>query len=269
MAMESITNWKNEFFETINDLYGNAMLIKDEFFDLVQCGGHLFIHLIPLKNNFSPQQLIYLQQHYKDNKKFLIQLWEDRWRVQRIIVLDRIAALLGKNQIFYARASQVKKIGTTIAIDFLDRYHLQGATNAKYFYGLFHKEDLLCVAAFARLRPMRLKGPDYSSAELIRFATKGGYTVTGGLSKLLKHFIREMKPHDIMTYADRDWSVGRGYILLGFEQTATTEPLYLYVDPKTLSRYYPHRLNEENRIAMPDLITVFTTGNLKYHLYCL
>jgi hypothetical protein len=49
-------------------------------------------------------------------------------------------------------------------------------------------------------------------------------TVVGGLDKLLKAFVTDFHPDDIMTYADRDWSNGRSYEKLGFTRLEQTEP---------------------------------------------
>ncbi len=54
----------------------------------------------------------------------------------------------------------------------------------------------------------RSKNP-YRSYEMVRFANVTGVTVTGGLSKLIKAFAEEVKPDDIMTYVDREWSDGK------------------------------------------------------------
>ena len=128
---------------------------------------------------------------------------------------------------------------------------------------------------------MKSKGSHYTSAELVRFASKDGCTVTGGLSKLIKHFLILKKPNDLMSYADRDWSLGKGYDQLGFQLTSTTTPAYVYVDEKTKLRYFPHRLpkkvlsafDEQKELNLDDYLAeqgyakAFNTGNLKYHLY--
>lgn len=42
--------------------------------------------------------------------------------------------------------------------------------------------------------------------ELYRFCTKLGHLCIGGFSKLLNHFIKNVQPSEIITYANRDWS---------------------------------------------------------------
>jgi hypothetical protein len=181
----------------------------------------------------------------------------------------------------HARKAVVTEIDAVQAAKFFTDTHLQGHVKAAYYYGLMVNNELIAMASFSDLRPMKLKGPTYTSAELIRFASKDGYTITGGLSKLIKHFLKNNRPNDLMSYADRDWSLGKGYSQLGFELTATTEPAYLYVELTSLKRYFPHRLpkkiltafdeqkvlNLTTYLADKGFEQVFNTGNLKYHLF--
>jgi hypothetical protein len=62
------------------------------------------------------------------------------------------------------------------------------------------------------------------SFELIAFSCKSRTTVVGGLSKLIKAFVNEINPSDIMTYTDLDWSKGQAYLKLGFKIHSQTAP---------------------------------------------
>jgi hypothetical protein len=83
----------------------------------------------------------------------------------------------------------------------------------------------------------------------------------GGLDKLLKTFINEHNPDDIMTYADRDWSDGRSYEKLGFQRIENTSPQGFYLDEKLLVRYYENKLNEHQKVGLKP---VFNAGNVKF-----
>jgi hypothetical protein len=77
---------------------------------------------------------------------------------------------------------------------------------------------------------------DKRSYELIRFCCKSGYTVTGGLSKLVKNFCSEKNAGDIMTYVDKQFSSGQSFIKAGFVKTGETEPNYFLVNKKNMER---------------------------------
>ena len=76
---------------------------------------------------------------------------------------------------------------------------------------------LVAVASFSTARRWLKESGIISSYEWIRYASLSGVRVVGGMGKVLKHFIEETHPGDIMTYSDPD-SVdgGRVYKELGF-----------------------------------------------------
>jgi hypothetical protein len=173
-------------------------------------------------------------------------------------VIARIQSLLGVNKRIHGRKTVVKRISKPIADLFLNNNHLQGAVSARYKYGLILEEELVAVATFSAARKMNFS-ENYKSVELIRFAVKAGYSVTGGLSKLIAGFAADLEPQDIMTYADRDWSTGDAYHRLGFQQTGILEPQYFALT-ENLQRY----LIKDSLDTYSE--KVFNTGSLKFVL---
>lgn len=273
--------WQEDVFLTVQAFQHDIKWLHPAPFCILQCNGQFFIHLVSLTNQFEPKELIALQFQYQQEGKQLVHLWEDVWLARRAQVLMRVRSFLGLNQIYHGRQSQIVEIDSKTAQRFLDMHHLQGYIHAKYHYGLTYHDELLAVASFSSARPMKSKGVAYQSAELVRFASANGLTIAGGLSKLIRHFTKQLKLNDLMTYADRDWSLGKGYDKLGFSYANETEPAYLYVNSSTLVRYFPHRLpakivldfeaqkdlNLDDFLAFNGYIKLFNTGNLKYYLY--
>lgn len=144
-------------------------------------------------------------------------------------ILSRLCSLLGEGYVVYGRQTVVARVDKGVAIAFLEENHLQIAVPGKYRYGLFYKGELMSIAIFSGGRHMRDQAPDYRSFELVRFCHKAGYRVVGGLSKLLKAFIKDFKPHDIMTYVDRDWAQDSNLRTLGFEQRGHIAPQHFWV----------------------------------------
>lgn len=267
---------------TMRKLHQTVHVIPNDRYFLVQLNESLIIHLISLKNTFTGLELTGLQEYYQKLNQQLIQLWEDVWASKRLQVINRIHSFLGLNKSIHGRKCRMTALTTVQSRAFYDAYHLQGYVKAEQTYGLILNEELIAAASFSKTRPMKLKGPSYRSAELIRFASKDNFTVVGGLSKLIKHFLKNTIVNDLMTYADRDWSLGNGYDRLGFTLTEVTAPADLYVNCETLERFFPHRLpkaitetfehqqiiNFEDYLANQGFVKAFNTGNLKYHLYC-
>lgn len=239
------------------------------------------IHLVSLTDPGAPADFIALQAQEQQQKRYVVHLWEDIWRSRREQVLARIASILGLNKKLHGRKGKIVAINQAQADEFLWRHHLQGSAKTKYKFGLMIGEELAAVALFSSARPMKSIGPDYRSYELVRFASQMGFTVTGGFSKLLQHFINLQQPNDLMSYADRDWSLGNAYDTSGFKLVNTTEPLAMWLDLKDYSRKTLLRLPAGLLVSLKSMdesaqhqfliennyLPVFNTGNLKYILY--
>lgn len=262
--------WQEDVLLTLQDLNHQTEIDSANPYFIIGV-GQTKINLVPLVNSFNPQELIDLQAAYASRNQLLVHLWEDVWATRREQVLSRIHSFVHNNQTIHGRKIKIKTIDGNLAKSFFNEHHLQGFARCKLYLGLHLKEDLLAVGGFGGVRLMTRKIPQQHSIELIRFATKSGYTIVGGLGKLLRHVSELFDVDDIMTYADRDWSIGKGYAKLGFEPPSETEPIKMLVDRGTLKRYPSRQTtrktssNFEPSLNESDFIEVFNTGNLKYH----
>ena len=176
------------------------------------------------------------------------------------LFIARCKSLLKLNTVVYARQCVPKKITKEIAAQFLNANHLMGATSSARQYGLYYGETLVCVATYSAGRKMNRLPPDQRSFELIRFCTKAGITVTGGLSRLLKQFITDHQPGDIMTFIDQQLFTGAAYLQAGFQLQESSSPHHFRVSKKDYLRGAPvsERLEEtESHYFYSD------KGNLK------
>ncbi|MCA5005632.1 hypothetical protein [Sphingobacterium bovistauri] len=144
-------------------------------------------------------------------------------------VLQRIKGLIGLGKRVFARQTVVARVDKRVSTEFLEEYHLNGPLPGKYRYGLFYQGELVSLAVFSGARVMRKISDDYRSFELIRFCNKADYLVVGGISKLVKAFVQEFKPSDIMTYADRDWSQKSSLEAIGFVDESVTDVQTFYI----------------------------------------
>ncbi|MBB6501718.1 hypothetical protein [Pedobacter cryoconitis] len=282
MGIKNIS-WKEELKQELLKIGIESELFISDSFLLMRFreNEQLFLHLITIDTQPGCRETLQLQQDYLAEGKQLIQLWEDVWQNRTVQVLSRISALLGRNKRIHGRKTNILSITQPQADQFLNQHHLQGSATSRYRYALLLNDQIVAVATFSGKRKMIRKHPDYTSAELIRFATADGFTVQGGLSKLLQHFIKTLQPDDVMTYADLDWSYGKGYTKLGFELVAQTPPAEIWLDTQKMIRYFPHRLPPELNLIVAELsaaervgylnsahyFSVFNMGNLKYILH--
>lgn len=206
-----------------------------------------------------------------------ITLWEDIWYQKKEIVQSRLNAILGISERIPGRVTQARKLDKPTANEFLDKNHLQGSVTSKIRYGLFLpkryfrvlnpdyqidtqiEELLVAVATFSHPRTFEQDGETYRSYELIRFANLRNTTVVGGFDKLLRAFMEEYRPGDIMTYADLEWSDGASYRRLGFEEISDKDPVHFWLDPELYIRYSDKRKPENDQ-----LIEIYNSGSRKF-----
>jgi hypothetical protein len=270
-----IKNWFDDLLESLQTEGINCKLISHPKFTLINAVDLGFtINCISLLNSFHPDELLSIQSEYSLQGFMLVQLWEDIWLTKKTQVLNRIKSLTGQNKRLHGRKMKLIHLAKPVADAFLNIHHIQGSVMARYKYGLVDGDELVAVATFSGTRLMKDKGSDYRSAELVRFATKAGYTVTGGLSKLIKHFTAQVKTNDLMSYADRDWSTGKGYESAGFSFHGIVPPAEIWLELITQQRYFSHRLPKDGAGNSVDgldtgqrFLKIFNTGNLKYILY--
>lgn len=176
----------------------------------------------------------------------LIHIFEDEWLEKPQIIKSMLSNILGKtSNRLYARQCEVRDVDSRTAMQFLDDNHIQGRCKAKYHYGLYYNGELVSLMTLGKTRQQRKYNENYDNTwELLRFCNKLDTSVVGGASKLLKHFISEVKPHRIVTYADKRWSVGNLYERLGFAHTHDSKPNYFYVVGQHRENRFKYRKGE-------------------------
>ena len=190
----------------------------------------------------------------------------DRWNRQKDMMQKRILAHLEVFSPIYARNCEIRRIDKAVAREFLDKAHSYGHATCRYCYGMFlkrhtghiaegrsitgtqddngrsvHDRDmvsgrdivpgtLVAVATFSNARKWLKGDRTVRSYEWTRYACLPQARISGGMGRLLKHFIKEVRPDDIMTYADLEWSEGDVYMRLGFTPEGRKDPVMFTID---------------------------------------
>lgn len=204
---------------------------------------------------------------------------EDRWRRHNEMMRARLLAHLEIFDQIYARNCEVRKIGKQTAADFLDANHSYGDAACRYRYGLFlkrhtghvaaggtetaryPKDTLVAVATFSNARKWIKGDKTIRSYEWTRYASLPGVRLSGGMGKLLKAFIEDVHPDDVMTYADLEWSEGKVYERLGFVLEGVKAPVTFSVDTVSWDR---HAIKEQDMTNESVYFRNF--GSNKYRL---
>jgi very-short-patch-repair endonuclease len=127
----------------------------------------------------------------------------NKFEIVKSIILNK----LGLSVKYYARKLKVAEIDKNTGSSFLLENHLMGKGQGRCFALLDGDEILAC------LRMKKIK----DGWEISRFATKSGVSVTGGFSRLLSFFKREIKT-SITTFVDLRYGSGEYMPSLGFEE---------------------------------------------------
>lgn len=200
-----------------------------------------------------------------NNKTF--SFWLNDWFNKKEIILSIISSKIGVNKREFARKCEVNRVNKLQAEAFLNQNHLLGYKTAYFKYALFYQHEVIAIATFSKGRKMNRLDANKRSFELISFCCKKNVSVIGGLSKLLKAFITDLQPGDIMTYIDKDWSDGNAYLKLGFKVHSETEPHSFVFNKISFAKYYTEKLPENIILGLqnnsPNLEIVKNSGNLK------
>jgi len=240
---------ENELYDFIENL--NKNVLKNDR----SIGLELDCYIPSLKLAFEYNGVYWHSEKFKEkyyhiNKKIhahnndinLIQIWEDDWKIKKDIIKSRIRNLLRmtENKI-YARECIIKTVSQQEYKNFVEINHIQGYVSAKYIFGLYHKDVLVSLMSFGSPRKSTGKLNKEGMFELLRNCSILNCNVLGSSQKLFKHFIQEIKPKYIYSYADLCWSKMEGsvYDQLGFKHYKRTEPNYWWV--KNGIKY--HRFN--------------------------
>lgn len=172
---------------------------------------------------------------------------EDRWNSQRDMMKARLMAHLECFSTTYARNCEARRIEKAEAMAFLNGNHSYGYAACRYHYGLFQKRatgqkesdrkgELLAVATFSNARKWVKEDKVICSYEWTRYASLPDLRINGGMGKMLKAFIADIRPDDIMSYADLEWSEGSVYSRLGFRLEDHKGAVMFSIDPLTWKR---------------------------------
>ena len=270
---------EKNLFEYIKSVY-NGRIIQS-----YRDGLEIDIYLPELKLGFEFNGLYWHSEKYKDKNYHLdktnyfkekgiriIHIWEDDFDNKFDIIKSQILNLLGKSEKVYARKCIIKEVSIKETRQFLDDNHIQGFVNSSVKIGLYHQDELVSIMTFDSFEG-RKKMED-GSYNLSRFCNKLGYNVVGGASKLLSYFIKEYKVTRIVSYADKDWSIGNLYYTLGFNNILESKPDYKYiVDGKRVhkSRYKKSRLGiqgtsitEHQETKRLGIHRIYDCGKIKF-----
>jgi hypothetical protein len=207
----------------------------------------------------------------------LIHIWLHDWIKKEDIIKSQLKNILYKTDTkIYARKCDIREVNFSDSKLFLNKNHLQGNSVSKHRYGLYHNNELVQIITFGKLRRATGRKSKPNSYELIRSCNRINTNVVGGVSKLFNHFITQHKPEYVLSFANRDWSVGNMYDKIGMSFVGYTPPGYFYSNGsrkehrfnhqkhKLVSMGFDSKKSEYQIMSDRGYYRIWNTGNLTY-----
>ena len=202
-------------------------------------GKEIDIYVPSMKIGFEYNGLIWHTEKYGKDKNYhlnktiecnkegvkLYHIFEDEYHNSKDIVLAKIKHILKKDYDLpkiYARKCTVQVINSSVAKDFLNKFHIQGFVSSNIYLGCYHENNLIAVMSFSM---------KFGDCELNRFATNYHFRCIGVGGKLFNYFIKNYNYDIIKSFADRRWTLDSGhnlYINIGFKLSDVLKPDYSY-----------------------------------------
>jgi len=212
-------------------------------------------------------------EFFKEQGIEVIQIFENEWVLNLEIVKSIIRTKIGVvKRKLYGRQCTIRSIENDEYKQFCELNHLQGYGIAKVRLGLYYNDELVQIMSFST--PRFNKSYDW---ENIRTCSKINTIITGGFSKLLKHFKKNYKG-SIISYVDARYFNGKGYINNGFEKIGHSNPNFFYFKTQSIilenrMKFQKHKLKDilnnynENvtsnvNMLNNDYLRIFDAGNI-------
>lgn len=193
------------------------------------------------------------KEYFKEKGIDVIFIDEYDWEHKNDLVKSMISNKMGINKKIPARKTTFREISSSEEREFLNENHIQGFAISSCRYGLCYNDKLVSVISFIKGRK---NVGDLNSVELLRFASKKGYTIQGGFSKLMKNCVPLLSKkyenlNNIKTYADYSISNANVYLKNGFKFLKMSKPSHTYYHNKKKVNRYTYRKSELKKL-FPD-----------------
>ena len=185
----------------------------------------------------------------------LVQIYQTDWNLKGTRWKRFLDSLMTPKQRIYARSLTLHRYGVSDmerVREFFEASHIQGCPpRMSYMYGL-EDEDGAIYGMMSFVEKQYVKhSRNEGCYELNRYATRFGYSVVGGASRLLCAFEREVSPVSIVSYSDCDVFSGDMYAKLGFVRQGYSSN-YFWTDGRVVFRRKQCQLKRLEK-SHPDL----------------
>lgn len=213
--------------------------------------------------------------HYEKSKACeekgirLIHIWEYEWNDerQRPILKNIIASSLGVTKRVYARKLVLEERPSSSMKQFFDTNNIQGFRGGKTAICLVDKNTEEVYMSYIVGHPYFSKGK--YQWEVIRGATKLGYTVVGGASKIWSYFIKKYNPDNCVYYIDYNYFNGKSLTNINNMTFIKTQPSFknYWIREGVVKSREPSRNKEIKELIQQGLVIPIYNAGTKVYLW--
>lgn len=229
----------------------------------LECNG-TYYHSTKFKNT---------KYHYnkslmcEENGIRLIHIFEYEWEniKQQAILKNIIKSALNKTETIYARHLKIEERPSSSMKWFFEKNNIQGFRGGKFAICLIDKQTEEIYMAY--IMGSAFFGKGKYEWEVIRGATKLGYTVVGGASKIWKYFIKTYKPKNCVYYVDYNYFNGKSLENLPNMKFIKTQPSFknFWVKENIVKNREPHRNKEIKELYKSgEVLQIYNAGTKVY-----
>lgn len=190
----------------------------------------------------------------------LLTFYSDEWGEKKPICQQMILSRLGVFQKkVHARKCVVREVAYNDIHNFFEQNHLMGSSKCKGI-GLYYEGELVSLLGYKKTGMM---------IKIDRFASKLGYQVNGGFSRLIKKL---PKCEKIQSFVDLRYGNGHSYEKIGFKRVGETLGWKWTNNRQTFNRMFcranmdDRKLSQSEYAAEMKLYKIFDCGQAKYEL---
>lgn len=203
----------------------------------------------------------------EENNIRLIHIFEYEWynERQRPILENIIKNAIGinENKIF-ARKCKIEIKQSKDLREFFDTNNIQGYRAGKFAICLVYENEVVMSYIIGDA----FFGKGKYQYEVIRGATKLGYTVVGGASKIWKYFIENYDPESCVYYIDYNYFNGNSLPYLGLKYITTKISFKNYwVKEKVVKNREPKKHKEIKELEELGLVVPIYNAGVKVYVY--
>lgn len=196
----------------------------------------------------------------------LIHIFEYEWNNerQRPILENIIKNSIGINDNkIYARKCKIEIKNPKEIKYFFEENNIQGYRAGKFAICLKYNDEL--VMSYIIGDCFFNKNYQY---EVIRGATKLGYTITGGASKIWKYFIENYNPESCMYYIDYNYFNGNSLPYLGLKyETSKLGFKNYFIKERIVKNRQPKKHKEIKELEKQGLVVPIYNAGVKVYTY--